>query len=327
MSMTKTKNEKPTAIESPDRETVKVFVPATVTNVGCGFDVLGFALREPGEIVELRLTEKKGIHIEINGPDADLIPLEANQNTAGVPVKKMMGDFGINKGITITITKSYGIGSGLGSSAASAVGAVVGMNRLFQLQLSNHQILDYALLGEQLASGGDVHIDNLAAALYGGFIFIHKTSSEILSLPLLEDLQVIILHPRLNLKTSVMRSILKREIPLSQAVTQWSNLGAFLIAWYNQDKALMKKSMKDVIVEPVRGRVIPEFSKIQQAALEEGAIGCSISGSGPSIFSFVVGAEKTFKIKEKWESIMDNLGLPYDIFITQMSPDGARIIE
>ncbi|GAB4171230.1 MAG: homoserine kinase [Calditrichia bacterium] len=315
--------------EITELRSVKVFAPATVTNVGCGFDVLGFALEHPGDVVHLQQTDRHShIFISIVGKDVDNIPVQPEQNTAGVPLLQMKKDFGIHVGLDVTIEKKLGIGSGLGSSAASAVGAVVAMNECFGLKLSPKQMLRYCAMGEAISSDGNIHIDNIAAALYGGFVFIHDAKKmEVISLPPIDEMYAVVLYPHLELKTSTMRKILKKDIPLSTAVAQWANLGAFIIGWHRKDYQMIKQSMQDVIVEPIRSQVIPGYDLIKETALEQDALGCSISGSGPSVFALVTNSDSAKGLKKEWEKIMKDLEIKHDVYISRINQQGPEVLS
>jgi homoserine kinase len=308
----------------PEKKSVKAFAPATVANVGCGFDVLGFAIYGPGDCVTATLSDEPGVRItSITGEDGKL-PLAAEKNTAGLAVLALLKQ--LNRpgtGVELAIEKKMPLGSGLGSSAASSAAAVSAVNRLLGEPFSTDELLPFAVQGE-LAASGTPHADNVAAALFGGFVLV-KTHQppDVIPLPTPPKLHCTIIHPHIEIETKQSRLILKKEIQLQKAITQWANMGALVAGLYREDYDLIGRSLHDEIIEPVRSVLIPGFSRMKQAALDAGALGCSISGSGPSLFAL----SRSRKIAEEAGRRMGNeltgIDLEFDIHISQINTDGV----
>ncbi|GAA4943571.1 homoserine kinase [Algibacter agarivorans] len=304
---------------------IKIFSPATVANVACGFDVLGFCLDSVGDDMVIRKTDKKGIHItKINNFD---LPYEAELNVAGVSALAMYDAIDVNFGFEIEIYKNIKPGSGIGSSAASAVGSVFGMNELLGKPFNKIQLTEFAIKGEALASKCE-HADNLAPALFGGFTLVKSISPlQILEIPSPDDLYATIIHPQIEIKTSESRAILPKEVPLSDAIAQSANLGSLVHALHTSDYKLISNSLHDVIVEPYRSQLIPHFNEVKLAVLKAGALGTGISGSGPSIFSLSKGEETANKVKDAIEKVYSKTGIDFDIHVSKINVKGVKIIE
>lgn len=304
---------------------IKIFSPATVANVACGFDVLGFCLDSVGDDMIIRKTNKKGIHItRIEGFD---LPYEAELNVAGVSALAMYETLNVDFGFEIEIYKNIKPGSGIGSSAASAVGSVFGMNELLGRPYSKSQLTGFAIKGEALASKCE-HADNLAPALFGGFTLVKSISPlQILEIPSPDNLYATIIHPQIEIKTSESRAILPKEVPLSDAIEQWANLGSLIHALHTSDYKLISNSLHDVIVEPHRSKLIPHFDSVKEAVLKAGALGAGISGSGPSIFSLSHGLETANKVKEAMENVYSKTRIDFDIHVSKINTEGVKIIS
>lgn len=303
------------------------FAPATVANVACGFDVLGFAIHGLGDRVTARKTDQQGVEItEITGDDGRL-PLQAGKNTAGLSVQALLKELGTkrNTGIQLKIEKNMPLGSGLGSSAASSVAAVVAVNHLLGKPFSTKQLLPFTVQGEMAASGS-AHADNVAASLFGGFVLV-KTHQppDVISLPTPEKLHCTLIHPKIEIQTKNSRLILKKNVPLEKAVTQWGNLGALVAGLFTDDYELIGRSLHDEIIEPVRSVLIPGYDEMKAAALKAGALGCSISGSGPSIFALTTSKERSELAGEKMGEVLTSIGLDYDLHISKINTKGAFI--
>ena len=260
---------------------IKIHAPATVSNVVCGFDCLGFALSEPYDEMTVRRIKEQTVHIS-NHDDYGL-PTDPDRNVAGVALNALLAAAGLDHGFEVEITKNIKPGSGIGSSAASACGAVVAANRLLDDRFSKVELVEFAMAGEMLASGSR-HADNLAPCIYGGFTLVRST--EPLDIVMLDFLPLFatVIHPQIEIKTSEARAILPQQVPLADAIRNWSNLGALVAALAKGDYSLLARSMEDMIVEPVRKSLIPKFDEVKAASLDAGAIGGGISGSGPSVF-------------------------------------------
>jgi homoserine kinase len=304
---------------------IKIFSPATVANVSCGFDVLGFCLDSVGDEMVIRKVEKKGIRItHIDGFD---LPYEVEKNVAGVSALAMYNALNLDFGFEIEIYKKIKPGSGIGSSAASAVGSVFGMNELLGRPYNKTQLTEFAIKGEALASKCE-HADNLAPALFGGFTLVKSISPlEILEIPTPNDLYATIIHPQIEIKTSEARAILPKEVALSAAITQWANFGSLIHGLHTSDFELIKRSLNDVIVEPYRSQLIPHFNEVKEAMLNSGALGAGISGSGPSIFSLSKGLQNAKNVEVAIRNIYSKKEIEFDIYVTKINKEGVKIIK
>lgn len=304
---------------------IKIFSPATVANVACGFDVLGFCLDSVGDEMVIRKTDKKGIHItKIENFD---LPYETELNVAGVSALAMYHAIDVDFGFEIEIYKNIKPGSGIGSSAASAVGSVFGMNELLGKPFNKTQLTEFAIKGEAIASKCE-HADNLAPALFGGFTLVKSIAPvQILEIPSPNDLYASIIHPQIEIKTSESRAILPKEVALSKAIQQWANLGSLVHALHTSDYELIRDSLKDVVVEPYRSQLIPHFNEVKEAVLKADALGAGISGSGPSIFSLSKSLETANKVKETMQSVYSKTDIDFDIHVSKINTEGVKIIE
>lgn len=304
---------------------IRIFSPATVANVACGFDVLGFCLQSIGDEMLIRKTDQKGIRItKITGYD---LPYETEQNVAGVSALAMYEDANPDCGFEIELYKNIKPGSGIGSSSASAVGSVFGMNELLGRPYNKTQLTYFAMKGEALASKSE-HADNLAPAIYGGFTLVKSTSPlEILEIPTPNDLYATIIHPQIEIKTAEARAILPDNVPLKDAIFQWANVGSLVHALHISDYELIKRSLQDVIVEPHRSLLIPNFDDVKRAALEVGALGCAISGSGPSIFSLSKGKTIAKNVEENIKKVYSKTGIEFKTYVSKINTEGIIILN
>ncbi|WBL26950.1 homoserine kinase [Zunongwangia sp. HGR-M22] len=305
-------------------EEIKVFAPATVANLSCGFDVLGCCLDNVGDEMVIKKNDFNELRItKLEGQD---LPMEVDQNVAGVAVKAMLEKLQSNAGFDIEIYKKIKAGSGIGSSAASSAGAVFAVNKLLGSPFTKNQLIPFAMEGERLASG-NAHADNVAPALLGGFTLVKSYYPlEVLSLPSPEELNVVILHPQIEVKTKDSRAIIKRNISLDKAVSQWGNLGALVSALYTNDYDLLGRSLKDEIVEPIRSILIPYFDEIKVLSLESGALGFGISGSGPSVYAMCRGREQAENVKQQIAQFMEKQSITYDLHVSKINPEGVKIL-
>ncbi len=307
---------------------IKVFAPATVANVGSGFDIFGFALNKPGDEVHLRVTEKPGIIIEKISGDDGALPLQAEQNTAGRSLLAMVNYLNIDFGLVMKIHKKMPIGSGLGSSAASSVASVFALNSMLEKPVSKEQLLEFAIEGEKIASGENVHLDNISACLYGGFILVRsKNPIDIVQIPTPDDLHCTVIHPQIEIKTSESRKMLKSQLPLSNAIAQWANVAGVVTALFKEDFELLKRSLVDKIAEPDRSILIPHFDEMKEAALENGAAGFSISGSGPSVFAFSFAYETAKIIGQAASEVLQKNGIENDVYVSKINQAGPKVVE
>lgn len=307
-------------------KSIRVFAPATVANVACGFDILGFAVEAPGDEVSVSLTEKPGVEIlQITGDDGRL-PRDPMKNTASASVIQFLQSINSKVGIEIKLHKHMPLGSGLGSSAASSVASVFAVNELLGRPLSKKELLPFTMFGEKIACG-TMHADNVAPALFGGFVLIRSYDPlDIVQIPTPEKLFVALIHPHIEIRTEDARKILKKEILLSDAVKQWGNTAGLIAGLMSNDYSLISRSLKDVIIEPTRSLLIPGFASVQKAALKAGALGCSISGSGPSMFALTTSRSDAKKIGEAMKSEYLSLDIESTIYTSKIS-GGPKIID
>lgn len=306
---------------------IKVFAPATVANVACGFDVLGFAVDRPGDEVIARLSYKHGVKITKITGDGGKLPLNTEKNTASIAVKTMLNLLNSNQGIELEINKQMPLGSGMGSSAASSVAAVFAVNELLGKPMTKEQMLPFTMEGERIACGTP-HADNVAPALFGGFVLIRSYDPlDVIPIKTPKNLVATVVHPHIEITTADARAALKSEIPLTKAIKQWGNTAALIAGLLNENYNLISRSLEDVIIEPARAHLIPGFYEVKKSALEAGALGCSISGAGPSIFALSTDVEKGVKIGEVMKnSFMEFANLESDIFVSKVNQKGPVII-
>ena len=309
------------------KDSVRIFSPATVANVGCGFDVFAFALNKPGDEIILSLKSDPGVEIlEITGNAT--LPLDVTKNTASVSIFAMLDYLKVNRGVRIALHKKMPIRSGLGSSAASAVGGVFALNQLLGSNLPNDLLLKFAIEGEKIASGHNVHLDNSAACLYGGFVLVRcENPIDIISIPVPEGLHCIIVHPQIEIDTSESRKKLPKKVSLPDATKQWANTAALVAALYESDYRLLKRSIQDSIIEPTRAEHIPDFYGLRETALNEGAVGCGISGSGPSVFAFADSEDRAFLIQDKMTEYYDSKNVPFETFVSKINKSGPMVLN
>lgn len=308
---------------------LKLFCPATIANLSCGFDVLGTCLENVGDEMVIRKTIEKGIKInKIIGAD---LPLETEKNVAGVAAFSLINDFEkktiLNFGFEIEIYKQIKAGSGIGSSAASAAGAVFGINELLGKPYSKEELVYFAMQGELLASGS-AHADNVAPCLLGGFTLVRSyTPLDIIRIESPTNLFATVIHPQIELKTSEMRAVLQPTVSLKSACTQWGNLGGLIAGLCSSDYELIGRSLEDVIVEPLRGKFIPKFKEIKETALANGALGAGISGSGPSIFALNKGLDNAENVAKAMREVYKNTDIEFDIHVCKINSDGVKEIK
>jgi len=303
---------------------IKIFSPASVSNLCCGFDVLGFSIDGIGDELTIKKSTNKGINIkEIKGYN---VPLENNKNTASVAAQAMLGHLKINEGFDIEINKKIKPGSGIGSSAASAVGAVYGINKLLGNPLKHEELLKFAMKGEFISSK-TAPADNVASALYGGTILVNNRENyNVIKLPVPKNLYAIIHHPLIEIKTSESRGILPKSIDLKIASDQLSAVGGFIHSLHTQDFDLMKISLKDYLVEQFRSDYVPAFNEIKSVADLNNTICCSISGSGPSIFTLVNSLDEAKRLKIVFDEIYKDKKLEFNSYITSLNSKGVHEI-
>lgn len=301
---------------------ISVLAPASVANVVCGFDCLGFALGEPLDEMTVRRIGERAIRM-INRDDLGL-PTDPTKNVAGVALQAVIDAADLDFGFEVEITKRIKPGSGIGSSAASACGAVFAANHLLDNRFSKLELVELAMAGEMLASGSR-HADNLAPCIYGGFTLVRSTDPlDVVSLEF-PPLFATVIHPQIEIKTLEARAMLPKQVPLSDAVRNWSNLGSLVAALAKGDYALIERSLEDTIVEPVRKSLIPKFDEVKAASLVSGALGGGISGSGPSIFMLSRTQSDAKNVELSMCSVYEQTGIDFNTYVTGIHPEGVRL--
>ncbi len=310
------------------RNEIKVFAPASVANVAVGFDILGFALEKPGDEIIVRFKDEPGLVITKITGEGGKLPFDVEKNTAGFAAQRLLEHLGeTHRGIEMEIHKKMPFGSGLGSSAASAVGGVVAINELLGRPLEKIDLLPFAVLGEQIADGA-YHADNVAPSLLGGIILIRNNRDlDVHRLHIPDGLHAAVLYPEVEVLTREARQILSREVSLEKVIEQSGNLAAFILGLYNGDLGLISRSLHDVIIEPQRAKLIPYFFETKKAAQDSGALGCSISGAGPSIFALCASKEIAQTVGKEMEKIYINAQINCQLFISKINEVGATTIS
>ena len=306
---------------------VKAFAPASVSNVACGFDIMGFALDQPGDVVTVRFADEPGVRIAgIRGMGAGL-PLDPSKNTAGAPVVALAKTSAMKRGIEIDIEKGVRAGSGIGSSAASAVAAAVACNELLGLRLTKEELLPFAMEGEKIASGAE-HADNLAPSLWGGFVLVrgyHPTDIVHIAVP--DQLWCTVIHPEIEIRTREARKLLPQSVPLNDVIAQTGNAAGLVAGLLKKDYDLIGRSLQDVLAEPARKHTIQGYDAMKTAAVQSGALGCNIAGSGPSVFALSKGEEVARAVERALSEVLKSLKCPYKTYISRIALSGARIVS
>jgi len=303
---------------------VTVLSPATVANIVCGFDVMGFAIHQPADKIVMRLLNKREIRI-INKDEYNL-PTNPEKNVFGGALLAMMCEVKEDIGFEIESTKVIKPGSGIGSSAASAAGVVVGANHLLGNRFLKKELVHFAMHGEQIASQA-WHADNIAPCIYGGVTLI-RSNDPLDIIPLdFPPLYVTVIHPQIEVKTSYAREILPKQVSLRDAVTQWANVGGLVAGFMKQDYDVISRSLQDVLIEPVRSKLIPGFDEMKKLCLEAGALGGGISGSGPSMF-MLSKDEATAKAVEKvMNEVYQKMGVEFHVYGTTVNSKGVEVVN
>ncbi len=306
---------------------VTAFAPATVANVAAGFDILGFALHAPGDEVTATLSGPPGVRLIGVEGDHGRLPGDAGRNTAAVAAGQLLAHVESRAGVELSLRKMMPLGSGLGSSAASAVAAVVAVNELLGRPLEREALLPFCMESERVACG-TAHADNAAPALLGGFILIRSYQPlDIVRIAVPADLAAAVVHPHIEIRTEDARKILRGKITMRDAVTQWGNIAGLIAGLLTADYALMSRSLTDVVIEPVRAILIPGFHQVKEAALGIGALGCSISGSGPSVFALTRGLATAQKAAGAMAAVYRSIGLECDAYVSDINRFGAAVRE
>ena len=305
-------------------KSIKIKAPATVANMVCGFDILGFAVAEPYDEMTVTLRREPGISI-VHTDDHGL-STEPSYNVAGVALQAMLSELTMPLGFDVTIHKHIKPGSGLGSSAASAAGAVVAANYLLGDVFNKESLVQFAMYGEKLASGVK-HADNITPCIYGGITLI-RSIFPLDIIPLQPpSLFVTIVHPQIEVKTADARSILKKQVYLKDAIKQWGNIAGLVSGLLQCDYALISRSLEDVIIEPVRSILIPGFDEIKERAKSVGALGGGISGSGPSIFMLSQSLETAQEVEKQMQQVFQQMNLLHYTYVTTVSPKGVQLFS
>jgi len=308
-------------------KSVKAFAPATVANVSCGFDILGFAIDAMGDTVELVRKKEPGLTVVSIEGDEGKLPYEVEKNTCAVAIQAMLDEYGEQVGMDIYLKKGLPLGSGMGSSAASAVAALVAANRLLGDPFEKKALLPFAIAAEKAACGAG-HADNVAPSLLGGFVLIRDYHPlDVIKLHVPDGLYCSLLHPHFELKTSDSRSVLRDQISLKHSTIQSGNVAGFIAGLYQEDFDLISRSLKDVIAEPYRAVLIPGFYEMREALKSIGALGMGISGSGPTLFALSKGSEKAEEIRKAAEEIYQKVGLGVDVYFSAINTRGAYLID
>ena len=306
---------------------IAAFAPATVSNVACGFDVLGFALDTPGDVVVAEAVAAEGVEIGAIDGDQGRLSRDPSRNTAGTAVQALLARLGAARGIRLTIHKGIPLASGVGSSGASAVAAVVAVNELLGRPAPLEVLLECAMLGE-VAGCGAAHPDNVAPALFGGFVLVRTPRPpDVVRLPVPDGLSCAVLHPHLEVETAVARALLGETVPLGDAIRQWGNVGALVAGLFLSDLPLVGRTLEDRVAEPKRAPLVPGFTAVKAAAVANGALGCSLSGSGPSIFALCASLERAEGVGEAMrEAFVAIAKVDADLWVSRVGGRGARIV-
>jgi len=307
---------------------IAVYAPGSVSNVGCGFDVLGFALDEPGDVVIAAPQDESGVSIAAIHGDKGRLSTDPRRNTASAAVLELLRRLETIRGMSLTIHKGLPLASGIGSSGASAVAAVVAANEVLGRPAPMELLLECAMAGEQ-AGCGSIHPDNVTPSLYGGFILARSAQPpDIVRLPVPSGLACAVLHPRIEVETGAARRLIGEQVPLKDATRQWANVGALVAALYTSDLALLSRALVDHIAEPKRALLVPGLGEVKAAAMSAGALGCSLSGSGPSIFALAASLDLARAAGEAMQRAFagtSNVGS--DLWVCPVGRQGARVIS
>ena len=316
-----------------ENQWIKIKAPATVANMVCGFDILGFAVNNPYDEMEMRWMERDSSEpsITIFNIDAYQLPTDPEKNVAGAALLALLEEYEEKAGVPkikleVKINKLIKPGSGVGSSAASSAGAVVGANYLLGTIFSKDDLVRFAMNGEKVASGVK-HADNIAPCIFGGVTLVRYIFPlEVVALPS-PQLHVTIVHPQIEVRTSDARSILRQQVLLKDAIKQWGNIAGLVAGLMKSDYDLIGRSLEDVIIEPVRSILIPGFDALKLACKQAGALGGGISGSGPSIFMLSKTKEIAIAVEKEMKQLYDGIGLPHHTYVTSINQTGVEIIE
>lgn len=308
-------------------DSITVFAPATVANVACGFDIFGFAVDNPGDQITLTIRDEPGVRITDIIGDEGRLPREASRNTASIAIQTFLHH--INRadlGIDVVLHKQMPLGSGLGSSAASAVAGVYAINELLGKPLPLMKLLPFAMEGERIACGS-AHADNVAPSLLGGFVVIRSYNPlDVIRIETPASLFCTLVHPDIEVNTKDARFILKNEVSLKNTIIQMGNVAGLIAGLMTPDYGLISRSLVDVIIEPVRAILIPEFNEVKQAALDNGALGCSISGSGPSMFALSRDAHTAEQVGAAMQQAFLSVSITSEAYVSEINRQGPKVL-
>ena len=309
------------------KKSIRVFASASIGNIGCGFDVLGMAIDNPGDEVLLTRNDSNKLIIKKIAGDDGKLSYDAKKNTVSVAIQALLQKLNLKQGFDIELIKKMPLGSGLGSSAASAVAGVFAANNLLNKPFkSKQELVPFAMEGERVACG-TAHADNVAPCMLGGIVLIRKNNPlDLIQLAVPEKLVVIVVHPHIELLTKDARAVLPKTISMHDGIMQWGNTAALVAGLYQSDYDLIGRSIEDVVAEPYRAKLIPQFTKVKHAAFNAGAIACSISGSGPSVFAFCEGKKNATKIANSMKQAFAEKNIGADVFISSVNTQGVKII-
>jgi homoserine kinase len=306
---------------------VTAIATATVSNVACGFDIMGFAIDKPEDKVKIKITKNPGIQIKKILGDNGRLSLDIRKNTLGVAVQSLANYLNFKDGLELELYKQMPLSSGLGSSAASAVAGVFALNELLGTPLCKEDLLNFALDGEKITSGGVLHADNVAPSLFGGFVVVRSTNPlDVIRIPTPKNLFCTVVHPHIEIITSKARKILSKQVPLKDAVVQWGNVAGLIAGLMKSDFDLISRSLEDVIIEPQRSTLIPGYYDVKNSALNAGALGVNITGSGPSIFALSTSNKLAKNIGISMKKVFKRNGIRSDIYISTINHEGPRIV-
>lgn len=305
---------------------IRIYAPATVANLGPGFDIMGMAIEGAGDILQMNIAP--GDSLIIRNESGFPLPGDVEKNVITPAVRAMLDAWGGSLSVEVTILQKIRPGSGIGSSSASSAAAVVGLNELLGNPFDQRQLITFAMEGERLVSGGTAHADNAGPAVAGGIVLIRGYDPlDYIRIPVPERLYAAVIHPHITVNTLESRAVMRKEIPQRDAVTQWGNVGGLVAGLLTSDMGLVGRSLKDVVAEPYRKHFIPGYDELKAAlASTEGVLGSNIAGSGPSVFALCNGPEAAAKAGEVMAGHFKNIGIAADLYAGPVSEKGAHVI-
>ncbi|MDR0907997.1 MAG: homoserine kinase [Rikenellaceae bacterium] len=308
------------------KKTIKVFAPATVANLGSGFDVMGMAIDGTGDELEVAVEEGEGL--EIINKSAVELPSDIEKNVVTPAVRALLAAYGRAVKVTVTVLHKILPGSGIGSSAASSAGAVYGLNELLDRPFGERALVEFAMEGESLIGGGARHADNVGPAIMGGVVLIRGYEPlDIVKLPVPDDFYTVVVHPHITVTTKEGRGVLPREIPLHTAITQWGNVGGLVAGLALGDMGLVGRSIQDAVAEPARKHFIPGYDELKEALLAGGALAVNIAGSGPAVFAVCDTMTRAEQLGRLMTAHFAHLGIDADVYPSKISGIGTRVID